>query len=418
MKKISILALLAAMLLSSFSAEAQILKKLKKSAERAAERTILNRTDREVSKKTDAAIDSVLKKNESKNANTSSQKNPETLESPAESSSSLYQNFDFVPGDKILVFDNFSADNPGDFPAKWDTNGSGEVVNLSNSNDKWLMLANKSSYLPHTQKLPAEYTIEFDLQARGLTTKTSSQAMLELWFDAENGYRKAATSSSVMIPFCLFIDPGIQVRKISNGQQEIYNEIENDIRDVIQNQFHVSVAVNKTRLRVWLNEEKTVDVPRLLNEGKASYFKLYPRGFNDNSEQLLITNFKIAEGGVDLRNKLLTEGSFSTTGILFDSGSDVIKPESYGVLKTIAEALGDGELNIQIIGHTDSDGETAFNQQLSEKRAASVKSKLVQDFGISAQRITTSGKGESAPVASNDDDAGKAQNRRVEFVKI
>lgn len=161
-----------------------------------------------------------------------------------------------------------------------------------------------------------------------------------------------------------------------------------------------------------------MDVPRLLNEGKASYFKLYPRGFNDNSEQLLITNFKIAEGGVDLRNKLLTEGSFSTTGILFDSGSDVIKPESYGVLKTIAEALGDGELNIQIIGHTDSDGETAFNQQLSEKRAASVKSKLVQDFGISAQRITTSGKGESLPVASNDDAAGKAQNRRVEFVKI
>lgn len=414
MKRLKFLSFLILVVTLTIPANAQILKKLAKKAENAAERTILNRTDREVSKKTDETIDSILTKK------TENEKTAESEEivSDTEESVDLYQNFDFVPGDKIVVYDEFETDQIGDFPAKWDTNGSGEVVTLSSDSKKWLLLSSKATYLPHANKLPLEYTVEFDLYSKGIDRQTSSQAVLELWFDEESGHKKSANVSLVTIPFCQFIDPGIQVRKITGGSQTLFNQINKDIRDKILDKSHVSIAVNKSRLRVWIDENKVIDIPKLLNEGKANYFKLYTRGFKDGTEKVLLTNFKIAEGGVDLRNKLLTQGSFSTTGILFDSGSDKIKAESYGVLKSIAEALQQGDIKIQIIGHTDSDGDDQSNQKLSEMRAAAVKMALVQDYQIQSDLITTSGKGESNPVALNDSSAGKAQNRRVEFVKM
>ena len=110
------------------------------------------------------------------------------------------------------------------------------------------------------------------------------------------------------------------------------------------NRPHVSIAVNRRRFRIWINENKYVDIPRMIPEGnlmKAIKFQL--NSFEDGKESLFITNLKVAEGGLDLRSKLLKEGKFSTTGILFDPGSDQIKPESYGTLKKIADALQAGE---------------------------------------------------------------------------
>jgi len=105
-------------------------------------------------------------------------------------------------------------------------------------------------------------------------------------------------------------------------------------------------------------------------------------------------------------------------GILFDVNSDRIKPESYGSLKEIAGVLTENkELKVQIVGHTDSDGDDAANLELSKRRAASVKTALTREFSIDAGRMDTDGKGESQPVDSNNMPAGKANNRRVEFIR-
>jgi outer membrane protein OmpA-like peptidoglycan-associated protein len=126
----------------------------------------------------------------------------------------------------------------------------------------------------------------------------------------------------------------------------------------------------------------------------------------------------MAESGKDARTELLKTGKFSTTGIYFASGSAQIKPESHGVIKEIADALNeDAAMKIEIIGHTDNTGNAPSNQSLSEKRAAAVQSYLNNNFQISNDRISTSGKGQSEPVADNSTPEGKAQNRRVEFVK-
>ena len=105
--------------------------------------------------------------------------------------------------------------------------------------------------------------------------------------------------------------------------------------------------------------------------------------------------------------------------ILFDVNAATIKPESNGVLKEIAGALkANPGFKVKIIGHTDSDGSDASNLELSKKRSDAVKNALVNDFGIDASVLQTDGKGETQPVADNKTKEGKAQNRRVEFVKL
>jgi outer membrane protein OmpA-like peptidoglycan-associated protein len=82
----------------------------------------------------------------------------------------------------------------------------------------------------------------------------------------------------------------------------------------------------------------------------------------------------------------------------------------------LADAIRSSGASYQIIGHTDTDGDAAYNQTLSEKRAAAVKNALV-GMGADASRLITSGKGESQPVDDNMTVSGKANNRRVEFIR-
>jgi outer membrane protein OmpA-like peptidoglycan-associated protein len=127
----------------------------------------------------------------------------------------------------------------------------------------------------------------------------------------------------------------------------------------------------------------------------------------------------VAVGAPDMRNKLITEGKLVTYGIYFDSGSDKIKPESAGTMKEIATVLNENSaVKIKIIGHTDSDGDDAKNLDLSKRRSISVKNALSSEYGIEALRIETDGKGESQPIAANSTSEGKAQNRRVELIKL
>ena len=167
---------------------------------------------------------------------------------------------------------------------------------------------------------------------------------------------------------------------------------------------------------MYIGTEKIFDLPR----GVFSKFVYNRVRFetSNSSSDILIGNFKIAVGAPDTRNQLLTSGRFSTSGILFDVNSDKIKNESYACIKDIAAALKESpDASFQIIGHTDSDGDEAKNLDLSKRRAISVKNYLSKEFGIDTSRMITDGKGEAQPVAANTTAEGKAQNRRVEFVK-
>lgn len=430
------------LLLFSFTnpTNAQFLKKLGKVAEKAAERTVERRVDREVSKKTDEALDDVLEPgnkapnpetnppitqegNTSPNENTSAGTNHSSSEvNEGSKTLKFYTNYEFVAGDRVLLYDDFSVDNVGDFPAKWNTNGSGEVVTFNDSPDKWLKLSHRTTFIPELPgTLPKDFTIEFDMITSGLDRNTSINSRLTLLLDDNNSFKHGANYAEMGIPLAQHSDAGIYVNNRINNENTIRNFVMKDVRNEVLQLSHVAVAVNGTRYRMWMNERKLVDLPRFIGSGLIKHVKFILHNVNsENKDQpIFITNIKVAEGGEDLRSKLLKEGKFSTTGILFDSGSDKIKPESYGTLKKIADALQqESGINVRIIGHTDADGSDVTNLELSKKRAASVKQTLSNDFGISESRLQIDGKGEAEPVGDNSSAAGKAQNRRVEFVKF
>jgi OmpA-OmpF porin, OOP family len=112
----------------------------------------------------------------------------------------------------------------------------------------------------------------------------------------------------------------------------------------------------------------------------------------------------------------LFSGLLAKGKIRFESGRATIDPDSAGLLDRLIEtALRCPSANIEIAGHTDADGEDDFNQALSEKRAQAVTDFLVK-AGLPAERFTAMGYGSTQPVAGNDTDEGKAQNRRIDFV--
>ena len=131
-----------------------------------------------------------------------------------------------------------------------------------------------------------------------------------------------------------------------------------------------------------------------------------------------IKNIRVNAGGKKLYDRILAEGKFVTPGILFDVHKATINGESMGTINEIVKLMNEHpDLNFRIEGHTDSDGDESFNQKLSEDRAAAVKSMLVS-IGIDASRLESKGWGESKPLSENSTPEGKANNRRVEFIKI
>jgi OOP family OmpA-OmpF porin len=145
---------------------------------------------------------------------------------------------------------------------------------------------------------------------------------------------------------------------------------------------------------------------------RAALLKDFPQGWQVKAD----ISVKPASAPVDatvcqqLFSALLAKGK-----IRFESGRATIDPDSAGLLDRLIEtALRCPTVNIEIAGHTDTDGEDAFNQALSEKRAQAVSDYMVK-AGLPADRFTATGYGSTQPVATNDTDEGKAQNRRIEF---
>jgi OmpA-OmpF porin, OOP family len=146
---------------------------------------------------------------------------------------------------------------------------------------------------------------------------------------------------------------------------------------------------------------------------RAGLARDFPQGWQVNADISVKPSAAPVDSTVcqQLFSDLLAKGK-----IRFESGRAGIDPDSAGLLDRLIEtALRCPTANIEIAGHTDTDGEDAFNQTLSEKRAQAVADYLVK-AGMPASRFTATGYGSTQPVATNDTDEGKAQNRRIDFL--
>jgi len=346
----------------------------------------------------------------------------------------IYRKFDFVQGEKIIYYDDFERVDMGDFPTGWNTNSSAEIVTLSNMPGKWLSITKDGFFAPEMVKdMPDNFTLEFEVVNRYQSNNILYYKFMI--YKSANPRQDIGEDYLTDATFKFYwsgCGSGISYNTYENGKEMGGNSslssqkllCGGDNSEIPAN-AKFSLWRQKNRLRVYLNEEKVLDIPQAFNSDmKYNVFKLGAQQMNfsngrQHDDQFFVSNFRYAVGAPDTRNKLVTEGRFSTTGILFDFQKATVKAESYGVLKEIANVLKENAtLNVKIVGHTSNDGDAGANLELSKQRAAAVKAVLTSEFGVEAARLLTDGKGGTELVDKGNTAEAKANNRRVEFIKL
>jgi len=311
-----------------------------------------------------------------------------------------YQNYDFTPGETILFADDFTSTQDGEFPEQWELTKGQAVVNKAAGYQAFLLTdGNYATVNPRMKNktyLPDQFTVEYDLYG--------NPGVFALIVEMENGDNSAH----------------YQVGR-SDAQYEadgvhLEGALPPAIRDdAFDNKWHhVAVVYRKPQMKVYVDQYRVLTVP----DTKFIPQSLVFEGIGDQEKPITFRNVRVASGGgMNMVGKKFTDAKIVTHGINFDIDKATLRPESMGTLNQIKAVMAsDPTLKFEIDGHTDNTGGAAHNLALSQQRADAVKAQLVS-MGISADRLTTKGCGDTKPIASNDTQDGKANNRRVEFVR-
>lgn len=404
-------------------------RKLKDKVERKTDEIIdksLNNAEKSLEKKpSETKSKTVTPKGSDQIENSSVPENEVAVSDKPAEGFSRYNKFDFIPGENILAIDDFSQDDLGQAPLKWNYNGNAEIVKLKN--EKWAALSGlyDTFYLDFINKIPENFTLEFNMavdkeyKGNGLKLYILNRQKMyddpfKFYASEMDGYLELSFSPTSS--YRTNIGDFDYHYKYENN--EVHNRNDKVSAFSLDNNSNVRVSIwrQNQRIRVYINETKVWDLPRAFAP-KMVYNALM---FHTTTQEspVYVSDIRLAEGKPDNRTKFVQEGRFSTTGIYFDSNSAKIKPQSYAVLKEVAKVFTDAEdSKILIVGHTDGDGSADLNLKLSKDRANAVKDILVTEFGLSEARFETEGKGKSEPVGDNSTPEGKSQNRRVEFIK-
>ena len=263
--------------------QGQILKKVTDRAKNRAENNVNNKVNNAVDKTVDDAMNPNIKKD--KNAGDTTKKEQpvasetkNTESSPA--SFKAYSKYDFVPGEKVIGFEDFSTGNIGDFPNGWNTTGSGEIVNIEGKAGRWLWLTKPGIFVPEfTESYPDDFTFEFDLlhgipfnggQFRIAFSELVNIAQPQHWslgnnvisFDLNSANSNASAETGLS---------RYSVRK--NSATESSSQVNTSLLSDKNNPVHISIWRQKERVRVYLNQEKIWDIPKgLAKDAKLNEF--------------------------------------------------------------------------------------------------------------------------------------------------
>jgi OmpA-OmpF porin, OOP family len=368
---------------------------------------VKQKTEKEVDKKVDETLDGSGEK-ESQGEAESEEAQGEAAQpaggTAAPEEMALYTKYDFIPGDKVIFFDDLSREEIGEFPSRWSLDeGVFEVAKQGNRS--FILCTDEGGIRPRITPgpLPPKYTFEMDFWAKGPEFK--GHWFHIQWMNAENE---------------LIGDFRIQDNIHTNLRLLEKDLASKGLPKPVSAGLHtMRIMATKTTMKCYLDNERVANVPAVDGFQPVAFRVWMDPWLDEPNNPMLIGNVRYAEGGKTLREQLDEAGRIVTHGILFDSGSDKIKAESYKTLADIGQLLTDDPaLRLSIEGHTDSDGADEANLTLSTKRAEAVKTYLSEAYKVDGARLETKGWGEGKPIDTNDTAEGKANNRRVELVKL
>ena len=302
---------------------------------------------------------------------------------------------EFIPGERTIFFDDFGDIGADEISPHWPAHEGKLELRTREGIPPEMYAADNVTLTSPTLAVPANFTFELDWTGGG-----------EMEWNFRNG--KTIVLTAVVHGDTDGKFASVQILGADGGALGS-GKIAADTSKPIE----FALWAQQRRMGVYLNGQRVIDV----NEFQFSainHFDVVEAKFRD----VAIHKVRVAATAPDFSSVINADGKYVTHGIEFDAGSDRLKPESAVVLKQIAAALAkDLNLELEIDAYTDSAGDSAHNLELSKWRAQAVRSVLVTQFGISASRLTANGLGAAKPTGSNDTPEGRAENRRVEFVK-
>lgn len=326
---------------------------------------------------------------------------------PASTDAKIWDNYDFVPGNKVIFFTDFSEDRVGNF-ARGLKFVAGQMDVVERDGIKVLRATDRSELrIPVGKQLPQRFTLEIDVIAPPV------QCCGYEVFSVEGSLNRDRGAESAEIHWH---PNGVVI--IGGEKNQTVNMPEALRPQLMGKPVHVRILMDSAYFKMYVNERRMYNIPEFKFR-RDSVILMHVFGSPEDKMAVFITSIRVAESETDvLYDALVAKGRWATQGILFATGKAELQPESRPVLKEIAATLKEhGDLKILIEGHTDNVGAAASNLTLSDARAAAVRAALVADFAIAADRITTKGFGDTKPSVPNATATGRAQNRRVEIVK-
>jgi OmpA-OmpF porin, OOP family len=318
-----------------------------------------------------------------------------------------YQNYDFVPGNNILFEDEFTDDESGEFPTHWNLKAGQAILNMQGK-DKAFFLTDGNycrvyPLMKNDSYLTKNFSIEYDYYANG-----SYAPIIEI-DQVQNGDMKIQVTGSEVN--WTGYGPG-------DHSTSLAGQLPADIagRNFDNKWHHIAITYKNDQMKVYCDQYRILIVPHCNGLAPTN---LQIEGIGSQQKPMIIKNFKIADGAqMYMTGQTFTDAKIVTHGINFDINKATIKPESMGTLNMVVRVLNDNPtLKFEVDGHTDNTGTPANNLTLSQQRADAVKAQLIT-MGVDASRLTTKGFGDSKPMADNSSLEGKANNRRVEFIKL
>jgi OmpA-OmpF porin, OOP family len=403
-------------------ASGQIKIDLKSKIRREANRRANKKTDKAIDKsfdKLEEGLNDAIKKDDGKTDEAGKKMNSETaskddnkgqgnkqdessIDNKDNSPVLAWNKYDFVPGDQVIFEDNLEGEENGEFPSRWDlVRGTVEIAKLNGENVIMFRGGEPTivPYLKDPQKdyLPDVFTIELDLYYPGNGT-------FEVYlYDRKN--QKSGSSSG-------YTSVEVQDDQMNMGRGWSKNPEPNLKKE---RWMHIAIAYTNGKLKAYMDDTRLINIPHLdFNPKGLSLYSYHAK--NDN--RYYVKNVRIAKGGVKYYDRVMKDGKIIVNGIRFDVGKSTLKPESMGAINEIYNLMKENpDLKCSVEGHTDSQGDEDFNMKLSQERAETVMNTLIK-LGISADRLSAKGWGESKPIANNASPEDMANNRRVEFVKM